>query len=681
MTVLNQTPSAFLQLIQAEAAAEVPRELALRYVTLGGEALHMQSLKPWFERHGDQRPQLVNTYGPTETTVWMTYRPLTSKDVHGPSLIGRTIPDSQVYILDTARQPVPVGVTGELFIGGAGLARGYLKRPDLTSECFIAHPFSSASGQRLYRTGDLVRWRPDGDIEFLGRRDHQVKIRGHRIELGEIEAQLSAHPEVASCAALVREVKGEEKLLLAFVVARERTEPSVIALRQWLAQKLPHYMIPARFVRIPVLPLNVNGKVDTKALLKLDAAEFALGTDYLAPRNPSERELAQIWQAALQRDQVGIRDDFFDLGGHSLLAVAVCLRITGLWGVQVPLACLFEHPTIEGLAQHLESSRADLQTIGVLEKAELHKPLPMSFAQRQMWLLQQTSPDQATYNQPVAWHLRGRVDREQVRRALQAIQERHEVLRTSLVQQGEDLLQQITPAADAALPWREIDLRHLPPGEKQLTLESLMLEQARRPFDLSQAPLWRALWIELDQDDSVLAFTFHHGIVDEWSLRLFFQELEAIYASGGRLEPAHLPPLPTQYADYSAWQSRQLTCALRERLRSYWSEQLRALPPDLELPADLERPRASHGRGAVLEFQLADPVASGLRALARQERTTLFTVVLAAFQVWLQRYTGQSDLVVGTPTANRERRGPGAARQLPQHPAHSGAAGCGRRFH
>ncbi len=655
VTVLSQTPSAFLPFIQAEASAGVPGELALRYVIFGGEALSMQSLEPWFERHGDARPQLVNMYGITETTVHVTYRPLTKNDVKGPSLIGRPIPDLQIYILDSLRQPVPIGITGELFIGGAGLARGYLNRPDLTKERFIPNPFSSDPDARLYRTGDLARWRPDGDIEYLGRADRQIKIRGHRIEAGEIEAVLNGHPEVASCAVLAQDVGGEDKSLAAFVVGREKAEPSIRSLRQWLAQKLPDYMIPSRFMAVPAMPLNINGKVDQKALLKLDGVELVSGADYVAPRDQRERELVEIWQTVLRRERVGVRDNFFDLGGHSLLAVSMCLRITSLLRVEVPLRWLFEYPTIEGLAKKLKSSAGELQTAKALEKTDRKKPMPMSFAQQQMWLVQQTLPDQATYNQAVGWHFSGRVDREKVRRSLQAILERHEVLRTALVQNGEDLLQQIVPAKDVALPWKEIDLRAVPPGQRKAALEGLMLEEARLTFDLDQAPVWRAIWVELDEDEHALAVTFHHSIVDEWSLRLFFQELEAIYNSDGQVKSANLPELPIQYTDYSAWQRRQLTGPLREQLLDYWKKQLWDLPPALELPADLTRPPQPSGRGAFHDFQLTDTVAGGFRALASRERTTLFTVMLAAFQVWLHRCTGQNDLIVCTPMANRER--------------------------
>jgi amino acid adenylation domain-containing protein len=655
VTVLNQTPSAFRQLVQVEQMAATPRELALRYIIFGGEALEMQSLEPWFERHGDDRPQLVNMYGITETTVHVTYRPLTKNDVQAASVIGMRIPDLQIYILDPCRQPVPIGVSGEMFVGGAGLARGYLNRPELTAERFIPNPFIKDSNTRLYQTGDLARFLSDRDIEYLGRIDHQVKIRGHRIELGEISIALEGYSGVRQAVVLACAEESGGKSLTAYLVLRDDPCLSAMQLRQWLKEELPEYMIPSRFFVLPVLPLTRNGKVNRKALEKLDGVELAAGTDYVAPRNELESRLVEIWQAVLRRKRVGIDDNFFDLGGHSLLAVAICSQITRRLNVEVPLRCVFEHPTIEKLTRQMESQPGLSQNSRPIEKADRNQPLPMSFAQQGMWLLQQTLADTATYNEPVAFHLSGRMDRERVRRALQVIVERHEVLRTALVLQGESLVQQVAAAKDVPLPWLEVDLQSVPPSQKQPALEQRLLEEARRPFDLAQAPLWRVVWIQLAEDEQVLGITFHHSIMDEWTLRLFFQEWERLYAADGRLELAGLPELPVQYADYAAWQRQRLTGELMERQRAYWREQLKDLPPALELPMDQARPVRPSGRGAVHDFRLTGPVLTRLRELAREERTTLFTVLLAAFQVWLHRYTGQTDVVVSTPVANRER--------------------------
>ena len=552
-------------------------------------------------------------------------------------------------------QPVPVGVAGELCIGGSGVARGYWGRPDLTAKNFVRNPFVSDPEARLYRTGDLCRWMADGNIEFLGRIDDQVKIRGHRIELGEIESVLGGHPEVASCAVVAADHLDEDKMLVAFVAFREQARLAVDSLRLWLAGKLPDSMIPSRFVAVPALPLNTNGKVNRKALEKMNGVELAAGTEYVAPRSKPEQELVEIWQAVLRRERVGIRDNFFDLGGHSLLATVMGSRIHRRLGKELSLRSVFEHPTIEQLAKYLAVAEGQQQNLHPIEKVDRQKPLLMSFGQQGMWLLQQTLPEPATYNQPVAWRLSGQVDREKVRRALQAIMERHEVLRTALAQPGEDLVQQIASADEVPLPWQEMDLRATPPGQQEEVLAERLLVEARRPFDLAQAPLWRAVWIELAADEHVLAFTFHHSLVDEWSSRLFFQELEQLYATDGQIELAGLPEQPVQYADYAMWQRQRLTGELLETQRNYWQEQLRDFPPALELPIDRERPLRPSGQGSVHDFQLAGPMVTRLCELARQEGTTLFTVMLAAFQVWLHRYTGQTDVVVGTPAANRER--------------------------
>ena len=530
-----------------------------------------------------------------------------------------------------------------------------MNRPELTAEKFIADPFSSRPGARLYKTGDLARYFPDGNIEFIGRLDHQVKIRGFRIELGEIEAVLCGHPDLSACAVVTQNEGGGNKTLAAFVVGREQAEMSIGTLRQWLGEKLPEHMIPSRFFVLPILPLTPNGKVDRKALERLDGVELAAGTDYVAPRNELESGLVEIWQAVLHRERVGIDDNFFNLGGHSLLAMAICSEITRWLHVEVPLRCVFGHPTIQGMAKQMESLGEHSKNSRPIEQADRNQPLPMSFAQQGMWLLHQTLPDLAVYNVPVAFHLSGRVDRERVRRVLQVIVERHEVLRTALVLQGESLVQQIAAAKEFPLPWEEVDLQAVPPSQKQAALKARLLEEARRSFDLSQSPLWRVAWITLAEDEHVLGITFHHSIVDEWTLRLFFQEWERLYAADGRLEVAGLPELPVQYADYAAWQRQRLTGKLLEQQRSYWREQLQELPPPLELPTDMARPVRMSGRGAVHDFRVTSPVVTKLRELAREEGTTLFTVLLAAFQVWLHRYTGQTDVVVGTPVANRER--------------------------
>jgi amino acid adenylation domain-containing protein len=363
VTVLNQTPSAFRQLVGVEESIIDPSRLGLRLVIFGGEALDFQSLKPWFDRHGDQRPQLINMYGITETTVHVTYRIIKEADLSArqPSLIGAPIPDLELYVLDPHRKLVPVGVAGELYVGGAGLARGYLNRGELTAERFVSHPFDDGKGRRLYRSGDLVRRRGDGDIEYLGRIDNQVKIRGHRIELGEIETVLAQHAAIQQAVVLARE-DSEDRRLVAYVVAAAGYAPSVHELRSFVKQKLPEYMVPSAFVVLDSLPLTPNGKLDRKALPAPDQTRPELEKTFVAPRTPVEETLASIWSDVLQFDHVGIHDNFFELGGHSLLATQLISRIRETFKIDLPLRSLFEAPTIYGLAQRI-------QELGVKEGA------------------------------------------------------------------------------------------------------------------------------------------------------------------------------------------------------------------------------------------------------------------------------------------------------------------------
>ena len=379
VTVLNQTPSAFRQLIAAEQASGIGEDLVLRLVIFGGEALEMQSLKPWFERHGDQHPQLVNMYGITETTVHVTYRPLASADLKSGSVIGIPIPDMQVYILDQHRQLVPIGVVGEMFVGGAGLAWGYLNRPELTREKFIDNPFSNKLGERLYRSGDLARYLPNGDIEYLGRNDDQVKIRGFRIELGEIESVLAGLPGVREAVVVAREDVPGDKRLVAYLTVKEEEPPRVSELRGLLQAKLPDYMVPSAFVTLDRLPLTPNGKVDRKALPAPDDKKIKIEQSYVAPTTYSEQVLSRIWRKWLNLEQVGTQDNFFDLGGHSLLALRVIGEINKTLKVQLPVLAFFQNPTIERLAEVLEQKhhvRPELQLVSLQSG---HTGLPLYF--------------------------------------------------------------------------------------------------------------------------------------------------------------------------------------------------------------------------------------------------------------------------------------------------------------
>jgi amino acid adenylation domain-containing protein len=650
VTVLNQTPSVFRQLIHAEeCAGQLP--LSLRFVIFGGEALQIEMLRSWWERHGDETPQVVNMYGITETTVHVTYRPLCRADLGAGSVIGIPIPDLEVHLLDAEGKPVADGMAGEMYVAGAGLAKGYLQRPDLTAQRFVSDHISGQPNARLYRTGDLARKLPGGDLEYLGRIDQQVKIRGFRIELGEIESILERHAEIASSAVVAETDARGDQQLVAYLVIRDAATVTVQNLREWLGRSLPDYMMPARFVVVEALPLTPNGKVDRKALAACPGQDLVSGTEFVPPQTPLESQLAHIWQQVLRLERVSVEDNFFAMGGHSLLAQTIVAQIRTELVLEVPVIWIFRHPTVRSLAQKLAGDQVVKVGLDAIKLVDRTQPLPMSFGQQRMWLLQQTLPNPAAYNVPVAFHLQGEVQAELLARCLQQIQDRHEILRTALVHEEGELRQRIVAADVAPLPWTTVDWQSQSPAER----ESLLKAEITRPFDLIQLPLWRAMWAQTGRKESWIVLTFHHSIVDEWSLSLFCRELTRLCEAHGDIDEADLPTLDVQYADFAAWEQECLQERQAEPQREYWRQQLANLPTALELPRDFPRPLQLNGCGDVHRYCLPMEITTPLRQLAAETGTGLFTLMLAAYQVWLHRYTGQQDLVVGTPFAHRDR--------------------------
>jgi len=660
VTVLNQTPSAFRQLSRAdEAAGTKPGDLALRYVIFGGEALELQGLRPWFDRHGDRRPRLVNMYGITETTVHVTYRPVTAADLAahpGGSPIGRPIPDLKLYVLDRHLQPVPIGVPGEIHVGGAGVARGYLNRPALTAERFLPDPFSGRPGARLYRSGDLARYRPDGELEYLGRADDQVKIRGHRVELGEIEAALGRHPAVREAAVLVRQDAPGDPRLVAYVVGADGQAPPVGDLRDRLKAELPPYMVPSAIVALDALPLTANGKVDRRALPAPEGDRPVSEDSYVAPRTPTEAAVAATWAEVLALGRVGVHDDFFDLGGHSLLALQVVARLRDAFaeGAGITLRDLFDAPTVAGLATRVDAARAG----GRSRRAPAIRPvprdgaLPTSFAQRSLWFLDQLEPGKPTFNVAVAVRVAGPLDADALGRALGAMVRRHESLRTTFAAPDGDPVQVIAPELDLAFD--EIDLSGLPAADREPEARRLAVEEARRPFDLAAGPLVRAGLLKLAADEHVLLLAMHHIVTDGWSLGVAAEELAALYDAFRNGLPSPLPDPAIHYADYAAWQREWLRGEALEELLGYWTTRLAGVPA-LELPADRPRPAARSSRGSTRFFALPADLTARLHALGRREGATPFMTLLAAFQALLGRYSGQDDFAIGSPVANRNR--------------------------
>ncbi len=589
--------------------------------------------------------EVVNLYGPTETTIQVAFH-VCEADGRAPA-IGRPIANARIYVLDVRGEPAPVGVAGELYVGGTGVARGYLGRAGLTAERFVADPFSPGAGVRMYRTGDLGRWRADGTLEFLGRTDFQVKVRGFRIELGEIEAALLEHEGVRECAVLAREDAGEKRLV-AYVVGGVEAEE----LREHLRKHLPEYMVPSAFVFLDALSLTPNGKLDRRAL---PAPQYAAEADrYVAPRTPAEEVLAGIWAGVLRLEQVGVTESFFELGGHSLLATRVVSRIREVFAVEVPLRALFEGPTVAELAKAVEDERRRrLPVLPQVVPVERTGALPLSFAQERLWFLDRLAPDSPFYNVPVAWRLEGALDEAALERALGEIVRRHEALRTTFAEVDGSPVQVIASFEGFALPVE--DLSDLSEADRGAVVRRRAGEEARQPFDLAAGPLVRAALLRLGTEDHVLLLSMHHIVSDGWSMGVLFRELSALYAAYREGGESPLPELPVQYADYAVWQREQLAGEVLDRQLAYWREHLVGAPELLELPTDHPRPSVQTYRGETVPVELSLELLERLQALGRSEGATLYMTVLSAFQVLLSRYSGSEDIVVGSPIAGRTR--------------------------
>jgi amino acid adenylation domain-containing protein len=606
----------------------------------GGEALPRELAEALLPRVAE----LWNVYGPTETAVWSAVGRAISGS--GPVLLGAPVANTRFAVVDSDFAPVPIGIPGELWISGEGLARGYLGRPDLTAEKFIPDPFAAAPGARAYRTGDLVRWRPSGELEFLGRIDHQVKVRGFRIELGEIEAALLRHPAVRAAAVAAREGEGDKRLV-AYVIAGESA--SFGELRRHLRSLLPEYMVPAVFVFLETFPLTPSGKVDRKAL-PAPAAEPWAPT---APRTPTEEILAGIWGKVLDAEAVGAEDNFFELGGHSLLVTRVVSRVREVFGVELPLRRVFEAPTLPALARAIESARATGAVAPPLARVARGGDLPLSFAQQRLWFLNRLDPDSATYNLSAALRLQGRLDVAALAAALDEVVRRHEVLRTTIADDGREPVQVIHPRQSAGLA--VIDLASLPEAERKEVAQRLVLEDLRQPFDLNRGPLLRTSLVRLGEEEHLLLSSMHHIVSDGWSMEVLVREVGTLYRAFALGEPAALPELPIQYADYAVWQRSWLRGEVLAEQVAYWRERLAGAPALLRLPTDRPRPAVQRFRGARVEAWLPPELRFALRAPGQRQGTTLFMVLLAAFTALLRRHTGADDFVVGTPTANRGR--------------------------
>ena len=536
-----------------------------------------------------------------------------------------------------------------------GLARGYHHRPELTAERFVPHPFSEEAGARLYRTGDLARYDADGNIHFLGRIDHQVKIRGYRIEPGEIEAALEEHPAVRQAVVLAREDRPGENRLVAYVVRKPGQSATVRELRDFIKQRLPDYMVPASFVFLDRLPLTPNGKVDRKALPAPEPGRSGLERGFVAPRTPIEEVLASIWAEVLKRDGVGVQDNFFELGGHSLLATRMMSRVREAFQVEVPLRSLFEAPTVAGLAEAIEVLRQNRPggTAAPILPVPRQEALPLSFAQQRLWFLDQFEPGSCAYNMPFAIRLTGELKVAALEQSLEEIIRRHEALRTTFVTENDEPIQIITPMTCFVLPVE--DLTAVPVEQREAEARKRAQAEALQPFDLAAETLMRARLLQLHAAEHVLLLTLHHIVSDGWSMGVLFRELSVLYEAFSQGAASPLPPLQVQYADYAVWQRGWLTGEVLEDQLGYWRKQLEGASQVLELPTDQPRPVVPTFRGGRRSLTLSPELSEGLKRLSQSEGVTLFMTLLAAFQTLLYRYTGQEDLVVGSPIANRNR--------------------------
>ncbi|HVN81722.1 MAG TPA: amino acid adenylation domain-containing protein, partial [Terriglobia bacterium] len=629
----------------------------VRQIVTGGEALSVRHIARALKVLPSTR--IINGYGPTENTTFTCCYPIPREfNPHSISVpIGRPISNTRTFVLDSHLRPLPIGVTGELYTSGEGLAQGYLNQPLMTAEKFIPDPFSGKPGARMYRTGDMARYLPDGNLEFRGRRDEQVKIRGFRIELGEIEATLSEHPSVLQTVATANQGPDGVKSLVAYFVARGGQPPPVTKeLRQFLEKKLPEYMIPARFVHLDSIPLTSNGKVDRTRLPAPGTASPDSGKIFVAARNSVEKRLLEIWSQILKKERIGIHDNFFDLGGESLLAVSMASQVRSILGIDLPVRKIFDEPTIAGLAEWIEREQANGQQVeeAPLRAVPRDREIPLSFKQEFCWSRKSIYFDRELLNICRIFRLRGNLQTANLQRAFNELIVRHESLRTSIAlsPKGQPI-QVINPEQEIVVP--VVDLGFLAPADQQIEARHLAEEEGALIFKPNISPLLRAKLIRLSEDENWLVFVISHLIADGWSLRVLFRELGTIYSAYCRGEEPHLSPLPIQFADYAVWQRQHFQGQRSEELVSYWRHRLGKSLSSLKLPYDHSRPSTPTYLARRESVTIPAALQRSFSKLVKEEQTTEFVGLLAAFKLLLYLYTGQSDIVVGLPVSNRDQ--------------------------
>jgi non-ribosomal peptide synthetase component F len=621
----------------------------LRLMLSASEPLLSDIPQTWMNRFRHPARH-VHMFGQTETAgIVCTYKiPEDFKADVTAIPIGQPIANTEIYILDEHGKPVLPGTPGELYIGGAGVGRGYLNRPDVSALKFINQPINGPV--RLYRSGDFARLTAGGVIEYAGRQDSQVKVRGFRIELGEVEATLARHPGVKDNAVVAKRDASGIQVLIAYFVAHE-TVPSVSELRAFLNARLPDHMVPSTFVELATLPLTANGKVDKRALPEPGKVRPNVAAQYEAPSSTTEKRLGKVWATVLGIDAIGVNDDFFELGGHSLLAIQVMARINEQFKIIVPLRTLFESSTIKTLAEQVEAlARKETGDSPIIRYVDRGQPLALSFPQQRLWFIDQLDTGNALYNINKALRCHGELDATRLNRALQSIAARHEILRTTFVEHDGQPVQLIVPAIE--IPFQVADLSSIPGTAREAELDRLIHSETEKPFDLSRGPLLRVSLFRLADDEHVLLLSIHHIISDAWALKVFFAELAKFYeAEDGNVE---LPQLPIQYADFAEWQRQNTQGAQLAEHLTYWKTQLQGAPFLLNLPSDFAAPEQPTFAGGQQSTFLPARLSQALRDTCRQEGVTLFMLLLGAFQTLLSAYSGLDDILVGIPVAGRD---------------------------
>ncbi|WP_082209932.1 non-ribosomal peptide synthetase, partial [Fischerella sp. PCC 9605] len=673
ITVVELVPALFGSLLEyTSRLAIAERELpSLKWMMVVGEPVSVSWVNKWLQIYPSVK--IANAYGPTEAaddiTQFIVDKPLPENQRTVP--IGKPLANLNLYILDRQMQLLPIGAPGEICVSGIGVGAGYWKNEEKTKLSFVPNPFTDASNNLpanrpdlIYKTGDLGRWLGDGNIEFLGRIDHQVKLRGFRVELGEIEAFLVQHQAVREAVVVVREHNGDDKRLVAYVVPKSEfcqddatSNQLVQQLRDFLQQKLPGHMVPSAIVLLEALPLAPSGKVDRRALpVPSFKNESELG--FVAPRTPTEEIVADIWGQVLKQEHIGIHDNFFDLGGHSLLATQAISRLREAFKLELPLRCLFEAPTVAQLAQLVEGFIRKNNVALVAEQQRIRPvkrqgTLPLSFAQQRLWFIEELTKVSQLFDVPTCLYLKGSLNVTALESSLNEIVRRHEVLRTNFTSVEGRSVQVIHPTLNLTLPI--VDFQELPEAKREIEIQRLIDSEASRCFNLTEDPLLRCILLHLSKEEHILLFTIHHIVTDGWSLGVIIRELTTLYEAFCQNQPSPLPELPIQYADFVVWQRQYLQGEVLDNLLTYWKQKLSGNLPVLQLPTDYPRPAIQSFSGKRKSFFLSPDLTQALKILSRDQNTTLFMTLLAGFKTLLHRYSGQEDILVGSPIANRNQ--------------------------